>query len=91
MDISIEQALVFVSDFFLGVVSPASPAPPADTSESGDADDEAGADDGKDVVNDKTTPQDDEAENVAQENLRKRPKVNKNPMSKNNSSLQRKR
>ena len=68
---------MFMSDFLLGVVSPHSPPPPGDTSESGDADDEAGADDVKPEANQETTSQDDGVENVAQDNanIRKRTKV----------------
>ena len=68
---------MFLSDFLLGVVSSPSPPPPGDTSESGDADDEAGADDVKPEPNQETTSQDDAVENVAQDNsnVRKRTKV----------------
>ncbi|XP_028392944.1 thioredoxin-related transmembrane protein 1-like [Dendronephthya gigantea] len=68
--------LVFLSDLLLGVVSPSAPRPPGDTSESGDADDEAGADDGKPEINQENTSQDDEAENEAEDstNVRKRTK-----------------
>jgi hypothetical protein len=68
-----------MSDFILGVVSPPSPQPPGDTSESGDADDEAGADDVKPELNEEATTQDDGVENVAQDggSVRKRTKVKK--------------
>lgn len=70
---------MFLSDCLLGVVSPSSPPPPGDTSESGDADDEAGADDGKPEINQENTSQDDEVENLEQDgtNVRKRTKVTK--------------
>ncbi|CAB4015431.1 thioredoxin-related transmembrane 1-like [Paramuricea clavata] len=70
------MVLVFLSDFLLGVVSPSSPQPSGDTSESGDADDEAGADDMKPELNEETTSQDDAVENVSQDNasVRKRTK-----------------
>ena len=66
-----------LSDCLLGVVSPSSPPPPGDTSESGDADDEAGADDVKQEQNAETPSQEDSAENVSQDNanVRKRTKV----------------
>jgi hypothetical protein len=67
-----------MSDFLLGTFSSPSPPPPGYTSESGDADDEAGADDAKPEVNEETTSQDDtRVENVAQDNasVRKRTKV----------------
>ena len=68
---------MFLSDFLLGVVSPSSPQPAGDTSESGDADDEAGADDVKPELNEETTSQDDAVENLSQDNasVRKRTKV----------------
>ena len=71
------QLLVVMSDFLLGVVSPAPRQPPGDTSESGDADDEAGADDVKlETKEDTAKIEDDSAENSADAaGVRKRGKV----------------
>ena len=74
-----------MSDFLLGVVSPAPAQPPGYTSESGDADDEAGADDAKPELNEETTTQDDGAgvENEAQDaSVRKRNKVKLNEVKR---------